>query len=51
LENQLTASALNALFASLPVRTPNYGSIFIDGNPGTDTCDSSIAENKGCWAN
>jgi hypothetical protein len=43
--NQLTAAALNALFTSLP--TVQSGIIYISANPGTDTCDRSIATNKG----
>ena len=43
--NQLTATALNALFNSLPATT--YGSISISGNPGAGSCDRSIATNKG----
>ena len=43
--NQLTAVALNALFSTLH---SNPGkSIEINNNPGTDTCDKSIAERKG----
>jgi Leucine-rich repeat (LRR) protein len=46
--NQLTAAALNALFNSLPIRTPeDYAWITISGNPGADACNKSIAENKG----
>jgi Leucine-rich repeat (LRR) protein len=46
--NQLTADALNALFNSLPIRTPaNNAEVIISGNPGADACDKSIAENKG----
>ena len=43
--NKLTASALNALFNSLPQTTD--GSIFIYSNPGASECDRAIAENKG----
>ena len=42
--NQLTASALNDLFRTLPTK---YGYIFIEDNPGTHECDRSIAEEKG----
>jgi hypothetical protein len=50
--NKLDASALNSIFNSLPQGKPLDGhyrqsSIFIGSNPGTDTCDRSIAENKG----
>jgi Leucine-rich repeat (LRR) protein len=47
--NQFTASALNALFESLPNVRENggvWGWIFINGNPGTDDADRSIATNK-----
>ena len=44
--NQLTSSALNALFEMLPSKTGDI-SISTGGNPGTDTCDRSIATNKG----
>ena len=42
--NNLNATALNNLFNSL---RNNGGMISIGDNPGTDTCDRSIAENKG----
>jgi Leucine-rich repeat (LRR) protein len=47
--NQLTASALNALFMSLPNRTGEDSSGFIDitNNPGSTTCTRAIAKNKG----
>jgi hypothetical protein len=46
--NQLSASALNALFSSLPtINEGDEGQIIINGNPGEDTCDKSIAINKG----
>ena len=47
--NQLTAQALNALFESLPPFSGSSGApgIFIWNNPGADTADRSIAENKG----
>ena len=50
--NNLTSSALNQIFRDLPQgKTVDDGysqsSIFIYDNPGTDTCDKSIAENKG----
>ncbi|GHT56828.1 hypothetical protein FACS189446_8940 [Bacteroidia bacterium] len=44
-KNQLTASALNALFQSLP--TVESGTIFCYDNPGYGTCDKSIATKKG----
>lgn len=54
-DNKLTSSALNQIFRDLPqgkTWTEGHGyteqsSIFISRNPGTDTCDKSIAENKG----
>jgi hypothetical protein len=46
--NQLTANALNSLFNTLPTKTPPAsGGIMFGNNPGTSTCDRSIAENKG----
>ena len=45
--NQLTAAALNALFGTLHSNTIERKMIFIGYNPGTATCDISIAENKG----
>ena len=42
--NQLSAEALNEIFRSLPEQG---GNIFIYGNPGADTCDKSIATEKG----
>ena len=46
--NQLTTAALNDLFDTLPgdPGSITYLSIFIGKNPGTNTCDRSIAENK-----
>jgi Leucine-rich repeat (LRR) protein len=45
--NQLTDTALNNLFGTLHSNTIEYGKwIDIRGNPGTATCDKSIAENK-----
>jgi hypothetical protein len=50
--NQLTSSVLNALFASLPVEDIR-GKVFAEAwlecsdNPGYDSCDKSIASNKG----
>ncbi|MDR0427456.1 MAG: hypothetical protein LBH12_02510, partial [Dysgonamonadaceae bacterium] len=46
-ENQLAAAALNTIFTSLP--TVQSGYIYISGNPGTATCNRSIATNKG-WS-
>jgi len=43
--NNLTSAALNQIFRDLPQVTS--GTISIYGNPGTETCDKSIAENKG----
>ncbi|MDR0420998.1 MAG: hypothetical protein LBH30_06095, partial [Prevotellaceae bacterium] len=43
-DNQLDANALNTIFTALPY---TGGYIFIRNNPGTGTCDSSIATNKG----
>jgi len=48
--NQLTAEALNTLFGTLHSTEVEYFRgkiIFIDGNPGTNTCDRSIAERRG----
>ncbi len=43
--NNFSASALNQIFRDLPQVTS--GTIYMSGNPGTETCDKSIAENKG----
>jgi hypothetical protein len=45
--NRLSAAALNTLFASLPAS----GTIAIAGNPGTATCNRSIAESKNWTVN
>ena len=46
--SKLSASALNALFKSLPVNdTSEEKIITIGGNPGTKKCKASIAEKKG----
>jgi len=45
--NQLTAAALNALFGTLHSNTMPLKSIDISHNPGSSTCDRSIAINKG----
>jgi len=42
--NQLTDVALNTLFESLP---QGYGKIYFYDNPGSWSCDQSIATNKG----
>ncbi|GHT11606.1 hypothetical protein AGMMS4956_04910 [Bacteroidia bacterium] len=47
--NQLTATALDALFNSLP--TVTNGEIYTGSNPGTSTCDQSIATGKGWTVN
>jgi len=48
--NQLTATALNNLFGTLHGNTiSGERRIFIGSNPGRDTCDQSIAENKGWY--
>ena len=43
--NQLTAEVLNAIFEALPV--VNQVTMFIYGNPGSATCDITIATRKG----
>jgi hypothetical protein len=50
-DNQLTAPALNTVFTALPDRTgEDYTSyISIYGNPGANSCNKTIAENKG-WS-
>ncbi len=48
-DNNLTSSALNQIFRDLPQVTSGY--IFIYDNPGRETCDKSIAENKGWEVN
>ena len=54
--NNLTSSALNQIFRDLPQGkkleyNPFQSTISIYGNPGTETCDKSIAENKGWKVN
>ena len=50
--SRLSASALNALFKSLPVNdTSEEKIITIGGNPGTKKCKASIAEKKGWTVN
>jgi hypothetical protein len=44
-KNKLTAEALNALFSGLPTRQDC--TIGIAGNPGSNTCNRSIATEKG----
>ena len=45
--NQLTTAGLNALFETLPDRSDSFNiRLKIDGNPGTDDCNRSIATNK-----
>ncbi len=56
-DNNFSASALNKIFNDLPQGKIWYdvwgnkqqSTISIGNNPGTDTCDKSIAENKG-WS-
>jgi len=43
--NNLSSSALNKIFEDLP--QVERGNVYIGYNPGTDTCEESIAENKG----
>lgn len=45
--NNLTSSALNQIFRDLLQVTSRY--IHIKDNPGSNTCDKSIAENKGWY--
>jgi hypothetical protein len=46
--NQLSATALNSLFTCLPVRTAADDAVILCGhNPGYESCNKSIAENKG----
>ena len=48
LSNELTGSALNALFRTLHSKDAGFKKeIYINGNPGTDDCDQSIATKKG----
>lgn len=50
--NKFSASALNALFKSLPVNdTTKEKEIIIGGNPGTNKCKTRIAEKKGWTIN
>jgi hypothetical protein len=44
--NQLNAQAINVLLSNLPICN---GEIYIEKNPGWDTCDKSIATAKGWW--
>ena len=57
-DNLFTAAVLNALFGTLHSNTVYYPwggeaqkRIFIGGNPGTGTCDKTIAESKGWTVN
>ncbi|WP_251622610.1 leucine-rich repeat domain-containing protein [Odoribacter lunatus] len=43
--NEFDAEALNKIFTDLPVVTQGW--LYIYNNPGTETCNKSIAENKG----
>lgn len=45
--NNLTSAALNQIFRDLPQGQPSKSIIYINGNPGSNTCDKSIAKNKG----
>ena len=45
-DNLFTSLALNSLFESLHNLPPTPKIIFVDNNPGSSTCDPSIAENK-----
>jgi hypothetical protein len=47
--NQLTKSALNDLFNTLPTATmvDSWDGIYIGGNPGASACNRSIAIGKG----
>jgi len=51
--NQLNAATLNALFGMLHSNYVNWGykSVIIGNNPGTLSCDQSIATNKGWTIN
>jgi len=51
-DNQLSATALNNLFGTLHSNAAIMGkTIYIGNNPGTSTCDRSIATNKGWTVN
>jgi len=45
--NNFNTNALNALFSTLHDNNVERKSMLIGGNPGTSTCDRSIATNKG----
>ena len=47
--NQLSTSALNNLFGTLHSNNVGHKEIFIDNNPGTNTCNRSIATNRGWY--
>jgi len=46
-KNQLSAEALNAMFHTLCETNNEYNFCSLYGNPGTETCDRSIARKKG----
>jgi Leucine-rich repeat (LRR) protein len=52
-ESQLAAAVLNTVFTALPDRSgASYAStVFIADNPGTATCDKTIAQNKNWTVN
>jgi hypothetical protein len=46
-DNQLSVDAINRIFTDLPGRSGmEAGEIYIGDNPGTDTCNRSIATKK-----
>jgi hypothetical protein len=45
--NKFSETTLNALFETLHNEAIDYKYIDIKGNQGTDTCDKTIAEEKG----
>ena len=47
--NNFSAEALNSLFETLCKTNRKNRNIFIYGNPGADSCDKSIVENKGWY--
>jgi hypothetical protein len=46
-KNKFSASALNALLVTLHDNIIEYNTVYIYQNPGTDSCNTKIAENKG----
>jgi hypothetical protein len=47
-DNNLSVDALNALFSSLlPKTASDNAAIYVGGNPGSGSCDRSIATDKG----